>query len=1040
MGVGEEVEEQVDKWVEQGLLGNTRIQSRDGRVLSVQEFASNYMEPNIPVVIHGACEGWRSLEDWAVSDTGAPDIDFIRRNFGNSKVCISKCGSCEVYDSTVQDYLNGPWLEAGAENLGEPRPIMYLKDWHFVRDNPSYGAYTVPCHFAEDWMNLYWDYKGNDDFRFVYMGPRGSWTPLHHDVFFSYSWSVNVVGTKLWILFPPEVARYLKNSRGELCASVLTCSAGSYPDLRLALKAAIVVKQEAGDAIFVPSGWHHQVHNLEPTISINHNWCNGFNIEAVWGHIKEESWRARDMLAGFAFEDPTAASNGLRLENALGGHAANSVDIDACESLMNAQTGLNLSGFRDFVEFMVGYLTRCSTFSVDGNVVPSSYKFQSISKLRRILAELSSMGFPPSESVATILMKEELERPFQTRKEAYITLVTSDDFVVGAEVLAYSLQLVQASRPLVVMVTEAVNEASRQRLRESGYHVTVVPPLPNPNADVHVPQWMEVGFTKLRLWDLEAAFSKLVYIDADCIVVDNCDELFHLGVDFAAAPDIFPPDHFNAGVMVVVPSSQLFARMLRAMASTPSYDGGDTGFLNKFFPDWFRSDPCSRLPFGYNALRVMQWYTKKRPQYWQAVKPLKVIHFCSSPKPWEDSVLRRGGPLEQQWWQLYDAMPSKPLTCVSNASEMKFMAPEPLTCTISPYFSPAATVGANMSQWNVKCLPSFTDSMGSRPLKFGVWSTNDDKWLERLRDSYSAVCGTFSECNSAHPGIPKLIHQIWLGGECPARFNEWRLSWSRHHPRWEYKLWKDEDLKDFPFSKGVHTDHLVRLMTNASTPVEKSDVLRLDLLLAFGGLYVDTDFECVRPFDLLHSLFGCYAGISATGTIEINNGLIGCTPSHPLIAACVGSMRLSSTPVPSAKHIIDRTGPGHFTREFMRHLETKSPGSSLPPTIALPASFFYPLPNNMRALPLDTNDRSLFLRPESFAMHHWACSWQTTPQESACPPKPSEANYSIPVDSSPNATAGSRGNRGTNRKGISADAFAAVLSIVQANQKIAPFT
>lgn len=35
------------------------------------------------------------------------------------------------------------------------------------------------------------------DYRFVYLGPAGSWTPLHADVLRSYSWSANVAGRKL---------------------------------------------------------------------------------------------------------------------------------------------------------------------------------------------------------------------------------------------------------------------------------------------------------------------------------------------------------------------------------------------------------------------------------------------------------------------------------------------------------------------------------------------------------------------------------------------------------------------------------------------------------------------------------------------------------------------------------------------------------------------------------------------------------------------------------------------------------------------------
>lgn len=42
------------------------------------------------------------------------------------------------------------------------------------------------------------------DFRFTYLGPRGTFTPFHRDVYASYSWSANIVGRKAWWLFHPE--------------------------------------------------------------------------------------------------------------------------------------------------------------------------------------------------------------------------------------------------------------------------------------------------------------------------------------------------------------------------------------------------------------------------------------------------------------------------------------------------------------------------------------------------------------------------------------------------------------------------------------------------------------------------------------------------------------------------------------------------------------------------------------------------------------------------------------------------------------------
>ena len=38
----------------------------------------------------------------------------------------------------------------------------------------------------------------------------------------------------------------------------------------------------------MPSGWYHEVENLEPTLSINHNWTNGFGLLAMWTFLASE--------------------------------------------------------------------------------------------------------------------------------------------------------------------------------------------------------------------------------------------------------------------------------------------------------------------------------------------------------------------------------------------------------------------------------------------------------------------------------------------------------------------------------------------------------------------------------------------------------------------------------------------------------------------------------------------------------------------------------------------------------------------------------
>jgi len=78
---------------------------------------------------------------------------------------------------------------------------------------------------SDDWLNTPYspDPRPNSDsasktdtstsdFRFTYLGPPGTYTPLHRDVYSSYSWSCNILGRKVWWLFPPDrVRRVLKN-------------------------------------------------------------------------------------------------------------------------------------------------------------------------------------------------------------------------------------------------------------------------------------------------------------------------------------------------------------------------------------------------------------------------------------------------------------------------------------------------------------------------------------------------------------------------------------------------------------------------------------------------------------------------------------------------------------------------------------------------------------------------------------------------------------------------------------------------------------
>jgi len=212
------------------------------------------------------------------------------------------CKGEECIEISVCDYFETYW-DAG----------WYLKDFHFVREMVRLNVdmvYSTPLCFQDDWLNWWcWDRYDSlkddcNDYRFMYCGPKGSMTPLHHDVLMSFSWSTNVIGSKLWILFPPKFKAILKKVHliPSLQSMVVDCfeNDGVLADFEkivfevldsvygLKGERPTVVLQRAGDTIFVPSEWFHQVHNLSDCLSINHNWFNRWNLSMVHSYLLEE--------------------------------------------------------------------------------------------------------------------------------------------------------------------------------------------------------------------------------------------------------------------------------------------------------------------------------------------------------------------------------------------------------------------------------------------------------------------------------------------------------------------------------------------------------------------------------------------------------------------------------------------------------------------------------------------------------------------------------------------------------------------------------
>jgi hypothetical protein len=201
--------------------------------------------------------------------------------------------------------------------------------------------------------------------------------------------------------------------------------------------------------------------------------------------------------------------------------------------------------------------------------------------------------------------------------------------------------------------------------------------------------------------------------------------------------------------------------------------------------------------------------------------------------------------------------------------------------------------------------------------------------------------------------IPKKFHRIWLGNnKLPEEFAELGRTWKHHHPSWEMEIWSECLLPK------LHNEWAYQ---NTDVYAAKSNIARYEILLHYGGVYIDTDFECLKCIE--PQLDGVQCFVAWERDDVANNAIIGAVPGHPFIRDLVESLERNVRSLPDADPAVTQSGPYYLTEVLRRH----------PEVMVFPASMFYPYQWNE---PWRRNEKF----PDSYAVHHWTLSYRS-PEE-----------------------------------------------------------
>ena len=196
-----------------------------------------------------------------------------------------------------------------------------------------------------------------------------------------------------------------------------------------------------------------------------------------------------------------------------------------------------------------------------------------------------------------------------SKKYSYVTLLTNDDYVYGVALLVESMKRVETKYPLHVLITDGVSLATQEILKQLGVSFQLVETISIPDklhernmkiAPGTATVWHDC-WTKFHIFNL-IQFDKIIFLDADLLILKNLDHLFDkphmtaaLDGEYFGLWEGWP--HFNSGCMVIEPSQELFEDIQtfgknltnEQLANDPflyNYVVADQELLNLYYKDW----------------------------------------------------------------------------------------------------------------------------------------------------------------------------------------------------------------------------------------------------------------------------------------------------------------------------------------------------------------------------------------------------------------------------------------------------------------------
>lgn len=206
--------------------------------------------------------------------------------------------------------------------------------------------------------------------------------------------------------------------------------------------------------------------------------------------------------------------------------------------------------------------------------------------------------------------------------------------------------------------------------------------------------------------------------------------------------------------------------------------------------------------------------------------------------------------------------------------------------------------------------------------------------------------------------IPKIIHYCWFGGKPLNKLGKKCLkSWKKYCPDYEIKEWNESN---YDITKNTYMHQAYENKKYGFVP----DYARLDIIYNYGGIYLDTDVELIKPIDDLLEL-EAFAGVENNSEyVALGLGFGACKENSTIKALrdhydkllFIKDEKLDLTPAPKINTDVLKNMGYVFSEEVT---------NSCSMTI-FPSEYF---------CPIDMKTGKLNTTKNTYSIHHYAASW-----------------------------------------------------------------